>query len=163
MLGAALFQDWSILVLPVAPTSGEGYQVVRWFGQELGLIQPTAYLHLPWDGRPPLLSTQLCWWQGEEGAADAYRLAMAGPDGEVVYDETASYPASAGGLTCDTMHLEIPPLLPSGEYVLGITPLLEGKPLGTYTTTQPVHILETRGGTQFPAMGSSSRSEGRHR
>jgi hypothetical protein len=81
---------------------------------------------------------------------------MAGPDGEIFYDETAFFPASAGGLACDSVHLEIPSHLLSGDYSLGITPLLEGQPLGTYTTTQPVHILETRRGIQFPAMGSSS-------
>ncbi len=136
-----VFQDWSILVLPVAPASGEGYRVARWFGRDLGLVQPTAYLHLPWDGRPPLLSLQLCWWQGEQGGiADAYRLTMAEPGGGLVFDETASLPASAAGLACETAYLEIPSPAPPGEYTVGITPLSEEQPLGTYTITQPVHM-----------------------
>jgi hypothetical protein len=131
--------------------------MAHWFGPDLGLVQPTAYLHLPWDGRPPLLSLHLCWWRGGQGgAADAYRLTLADPAGGVTYDETATLPASAGGLTCDSVHLEIPSPSRPGEYVLDITPLLEGQSLGTHTTTQSVHILETRRGIQFPAMGSPS-------
>ena len=102
-------------------------------------------------------SLHLCWWQGgQRGAADAYRLTVAEPGGGVAYDETASLATSAGGLACDNVHLEIASPLPRGEYILGITPLLEGQPLDTYTTRQPVHILETRRGIPFPAMGSSS-------
>lgn len=152
-----IYQDWSILVLPVVPESVEGYNVARRFGEDLALIQPTAFLHLPWDGRPPLLTFYICWLHGDQGGtADAYRLTMTGQDGQVVYEETASLPFSGAGLACGTPHLELESPFVPGEYTLGITPLSEGSPLGTFATTQPIHNLETRRGVLFPAMGTSS-------
>jgi len=151
------YQDWSILVLPVGDASNEGYNVVHWFGEDLQLIQPTAFLHLPWDGRPPLLTLYVCWLHGgQTAAADAYRLTMTSPNGQVVYDETVPLPFSGVSLACGTPYLEIRPPLQTGEYTLGITPLSGEQPLGTYTTTQPIHNLETRKGVQFPAMGISA-------
>jgi hypothetical protein len=46
--------------------------------------------------------------------------------------------------------------LQNGAYTLAITPLLGEQSLGTYTTSQPIHVLQTRDGTEFPAMGASS-------
>ncbi|MFN2289815.1 MAG: hypothetical protein ACK2UC_01370 [Anaerolineae bacterium] len=150
-----VFQDWSILVLSVADASNEAYNVVQWFGEDLGLVQPTAFLHLPWDGRPPLLHMYVCWLGGERGDL-AYRVTLTGPEGLVVYDEAAPLPSTSEGLVCETPQLEISPPLAAGEYTVGITPFLAGRSLGTYTTTQPIHILQTRDGTEFPAMGVSS-------
>jgi hypothetical protein len=151
-----VYEDWSILVLPTEDASGQGYNVAHWFGEGLGLVQPTAYLHLPWDGRPPLLSVDICWFIGGQGAgADSYRVAWTGPDGALVYEGTAPLPSSSPGLVYEPWHLEPDPPLQAGEYVLSIMPLAGQQPLGTYTTTQPLHLLHTRKGVPYPAMGSS--------
>jgi hypothetical protein len=164
-----VYQDRSIIVLPVRSTSSEGYNVAQRFGEDLGLVEPVAFLHLPWDGRPPLLSLYICWaGDGQGDTADRYRVTLTGPDGAplqagtsalggvTVYDETTSLPNASQGLACDTQHLELAAPLQNGEYTLAITPLSGEEPLGTYTTTQPIHVLQTRNGTQFPAMGTSS-------
>jgi hypothetical protein len=164
-----VYQDYSIIVLPVGSTSSEGYNVAEWFGGDLSLVEPVAFLHLPWDGRPPLLSLYICWvGDGQGDTADRYRVTLTRPDGarsragtlplggETVYDETTSLPDASQGLACDTQHLELAAPLQNGEYTLAITPLSEDQPLGTYTTTQPIHVLQTRNGTQFLAMGTSS-------
>jgi hypothetical protein len=81
---------------------------------------------------------------------------MTGQDGQVAYEETAYLPFSGVGLACETPHLEPESPFVPGEYTLGITPLSQGSPLGTFTTTQPIHTLETRRGVLFPAMGTYS-------
>ena len=151
-----VYQDWSILVLPVASASSEGYNVVHWFGEDLALVQPTAFLHLPWDGRPPQLSLYVCWLRGEQADSDAYRIILKRPDGSVAYDETAPLPQTSQWLACETPQLGIPSPVQAGEYTLSISPLSGALPLGTYTTTQPIHVLQTRNGTPFPAMGTLS-------
>jgi len=164
-----VYQDYSIIVLPVGSTSSEGYNVAQWFGRDLGLVEPVAFLHLPWDGRPPLLSLYICWiGDGQGDTADSYRVTLTGPNGApspagtpplgdvTVYDETTSLPDASQGLTCDTQYLELAAPLQNGEHILAITPLSEDQSLGTYTTSQPIHVLQTRDGTEFPAMGTSS-------
>jgi hypothetical protein len=153
-----VYEDWSILVLPTEDASGQGYNVVQWFGEDLGLIRPTIYLHLPWDGRPPLLTADVCWFVSGQGeGADSYQLALKGPDGSLVYKGTASLPHTSQGLVCRPWHLELDPPLQAGQYSLSITPLAGQRSLGVYTTSQPLQILETRQGVAYPAMGSSSR------
>jgi hypothetical protein len=151
-----VYEDWSILVLPTADVSGQGYHVVQWFDDDLGLVRPTVYLHLPWDGRPPLLSVDVCWFIGGQGeGADSYRVALTGPDGSLAYEQAAPLPHSSRGLVCEPWHLEPDSPMQAGEYSLSVTPLAGQQPLGTYTTNQPIHILHTRPGAPYPAMGLS--------
>ncbi len=153
-----VYEDWSILVLSTEDASGQAYNVVQWFGEDLGLIRPTVYLHLPWDGRPPLLSLDVCWFVGGQGeGTDGYQLALTGPDGSLVYEETGLLPPASQGLVCEPWHLELDSPLQAGDYDLSIVPLAGQQPLGTYTTTQPIHILHLKKGTPYPAMGSSSQ------
>jgi hypothetical protein len=150
------FQDWSILVLPTSASSAK-LNLVRWFGEGLGLVQPITFLHLSWDGRPPLLSLYLCWLRGGQGdVADAYRLTLTAPDGSVTYDETFLLPGVSQGLACDTPQLVPLSPLQAGEHQLSVTPLSGERALGTYTTTQPIYLAQTRDGTLFPTMGFSS-------
>jgi hypothetical protein len=156
---APIYQDRDILVLSVESTSEQGYNVVHWFGENLGLVRPTVFLHLPWDGRPPLLSLYTCWLSGgQANPAEAYRVTWYGPDGAHIYEETASLPRSPEGLACGFVMTEWPPPFQAGVYDLRITPLSGAQPLGTYATKVPVQVLHTRGGTTFPAMGYGERT-----
>jgi hypothetical protein len=149
-----VYLDSSILVLPVESTSDQRYYVAHWFGA-VGLIRPTAFVQPPEDGRPPLLSLAICWLRdGQEDAADRYQVTLTGPDGVSVYDETASLPSPAQGLTCKSHHLDLEPTSQTGEYTLDITPFSGERSLGTYTTTQPAFGLPLPGREPFLAMGS---------
>jgi hypothetical protein len=148
-----VFQDRNILVFSLQGASAKEVNIVHWFGDDLGLAQPTVYLHLPWDGRPPQLSLYACWSTGaQEGVADAYRLTLSAPDGSLVYEGTRSLPETAEGLACDFAVLEWEPPYLVGKYDLGITPVRGGQPLETYTTSLPLIVLEMRNGVSFPAM-----------
>ena len=150
-----VYSDSNILVLPVEGTSDEGYHVVQWFGEEVGLIRPTAFVQLPEDGRPPQLSLAICWLRDGQGeAADRYQVALTGPDGVSVYDETASLSSPEQGLTCSSHNLDLEPAFQTGEYSLDITPFSGEHSLGTYTTTQAVLRLPLLGREPVLAMGS---------
>jgi hypothetical protein len=44
-----------------------------------------------------------------------------------------------------------------GEFEISVSALSQGKVLDSYTFGQPIHVLETRRGLTFPAMGSAAR------
>jgi hypothetical protein len=152
-----VFQDREILVFSLEGASPQGFNISHWFGDGLGFVRPTVFLHLPWDGRPPLLSLYTCWYRtNEDMDADAYRLALLVSDGSPVYEETRSLPGVSQGLACDFIIVEWDPPHPVGEYDLRVTPLAKGQPLETYAMKQPLQVLETRQGVQFPVMGFAS-------
>jgi hypothetical protein len=151
------FQDPEILVFSLEGAGPQEFNISHWFGNDLGLVQPALFLHLPWDGRPPLLSLYTCWYRTrDEMKADAYRLSLWRPDGRPVYEETRSLPAVSPGLACDMAIMAWDPPYLLGAYDLGFTPLEKGQPLETYTVKQQIQVLETRHGTQFPAMGNAA-------
>ncbi|MGD9374376.1 MAG: hypothetical protein PVJ23_01220 [Anaerolineae bacterium] len=149
-----VYQDRDIVVFSLEGASPQEVNVIHWYDEDLGLIQPTVYLHLPWDGRPPLLSLYACWFtSAKPDGADTYRLTLSAPGGAVVYEDTRSLPQPAQNLACDLVSFEWEPPYAVGEYDLAITPLTSGQALETYTARLPVLVLEMRNGVRFPAMG----------
>ena len=149
-----VYQDRNILVLSIENRSAQEYNVVDQFGRNLGLVRPTIFLHLPWDGRPPLLSLYTCWLSDSQGdQVDGYGLTLTAPDGSRVYEEMGPLPRSLQGLDCEFLILEWPQPFQDGEYDLTVTAFAQEAPVGTYTMSLPIQILETRRGTPFPAMG----------
>jgi hypothetical protein len=151
------FQDWSLLALPVDNRTGQAYNEVARFDRDLALLRPAMHLTLPWDGRPPLLSLDLCWLaEGPGGGADRVHIALSGPDGARVYEQAFSLPSLSDGLACHTLYLEPDGMPVDGVYELAITPLAGEQALGTYASRQPIYTLETRRGDPFLAMGRAA-------
>jgi hypothetical protein len=152
-----VYQDRDILVLRTESTSNQGYNVAHWFSENVGFIRPTVFLYLPGDGRPPTLSLYACWLSGEQdNSVDGYRVTLAEPDGVRVYEKTVSLPYPLQALACEFLTLEWAPPFQAGEYDLSITPLAGKQPLGTYTMSLPIQVLQMRKGIVFPAWGSAS-------
>ena len=154
-----VYQDRDVLVFSLEVASPQEARIVHWFGDDLGLVRPTVYLHLPWDGRPPLLSLYACWVTGAQaGAAEAYQLTLSAPGGAPVYEEMRSMPPPAQNQACDFVSLEWEPPYPAGAYELGITPVRDGQPLETYRESLSLFELEMRNGVSFPAMGYAGQA-----
>jgi hypothetical protein len=150
-----VYQDRNILVLPVQTESSQGYNIVHRFSDSLALIHPTVFIDLPLNKPVPQLSAYICWFlDGLGHTADEYQVTLTGPDGSLVFKETAPLPRSWPGLSCAFRPLEFDPPPQAGVMAFHVTPLSAGEPLGTYTLAQPIHVLRTRRGDAFSAMGS---------
>jgi hypothetical protein len=150
-----VYQDAQIMVLPTEIGSAQAYNVAHWFGAGVGLIGPTAFLQVPEGGGTSVLSASVCWLSDGEGdAVDQYQIALTGPDGVRVRDETRYISGSSQGLTCESHDFEVEPDFRTGEYALEITVFSGGHPLGTYSTTLGILRLPSAGEETLLAMGS---------
>ncbi|NIV29023.1 MAG: hypothetical protein GWN58_05795, partial [Anaerolineae bacterium] len=59
-----VYSDSNILVLPVLSGAGREYHIAHWFGEDLGLVGPIAFVEWPEDGRTPQLVLNICWLRG---------------------------------------------------------------------------------------------------
>jgi hypothetical protein len=149
-----VYSDSNILVLPVQSGSGWEYHIAHWFGEDLGLIRPVAFVEWPEDGRTPQLVLNICWLRGAQGSdAERYRLTLSGLQGHAVYAETLSLPNTALGLSCESHTLSLEHASQAGEYTLEITPFSGEQSLGTYATTQSIFGLPQPIGESIAANG----------
>jgi hypothetical protein len=153
-----VYQDWQVLVFSTAGASSKEYLVAHRFNAGLELVQPTAFLRVNPSDPAPLLSLQVCWLRrGRDGEADSYRLEMTAPGGQLAFEQVLPLPdADSAGLSCDTPQLGLAAPLVGGEYTIAITPFSQGSPLGVSTFNQPIQVLETQDGVEFPVMGVSA-------
>jgi 4-amino-4-deoxy-L-arabinose transferase-like glycosyltransferase len=149
-----VYEDETIYVLSTETTLSQGYQVVHYFDEDLGLLHPAPFLSLTADGDTPWLSVEICWFRGSQPpSADRYRVTLTSTDGTLAYEQTAVLPLAPQGLVCKHVPLTLALPFQPGWYNLSITPLTAEQTLATYTVPLPIHALQTRQGTTFPAMG----------
>ena len=147
-----VFADQSLHVLPVEASSGQSYEVVRRFDEKLALTRPSAFLSTVTDSSVPQLALSTCWLLGRPGDAEATSVVtVTDSSGNVAYEKAAVLPARSEGLACQHWLLELE--AQTGSYDLSITALSGGQPLGTYTTTLPIQVLEHRRRGPFPVVG----------
>lgn len=147
-----LYEDDSIYVLPVEAKSSQDYNIVYQFNENVEFIEPSIILLN--DKTTPILSLNTCWLFGNKvDTADGCLVTLTEAGGSIIDEKRASFPSSAQGLVCKDWSLEIDPPFQPGSYKVSITPLSEERPLGTYTVTQPIQVIQDKAGTPFPLMG----------